>query len=190
VLLVFRGCDSILAQSRVTLGSRTKCRALMNILTGLFVENAMKLARPDQDMRALQACRSEMSQQLQLMRLCEELDSDSSGTLTKEEFSRHMNNGKLKYFLAALGLDIKDAERFFEILDDNNSEIDIGLFVDACMKLKGAASSIDLQDLMLKTQQLERLQTVILSRLVNMTPAMRQAPDASHSAHSIHTGFI
>lgn len=166
--------------------------AVMNILTGLFVESAMKLAQPDQDIKALEVCRAEVSQQQQLMRLCTELDADGSGTLTKEEFSRHMKDGKLKYFLATLGLDIRDAERFFEILDDTNSEIDIGLFVDACMKLKGNATSIDLQDLTLKTVQLQRCQRkferAMCNRLDNITQAMSQSPDAPRSAYSIHAG--
>lgn len=140
--------------------------AVMNILTGLFVESAMKLAQPDHDSRALEVCRAENAQHRQLMRLCEELDKDGSGTLTKQEFSKNMNNGKLKYFLATLGLDIRDAERFFELLEDNSSEIDIGLFVDACMKLKGAATSIDLQGLALKTVQMQRSQN-LFERSVN-----------------------
>merc|ERR550532_2321127 len=141
--------------------------AVMNILTGLFVESAMKLAQPDHDSRALEVCRAENAQHRQLMRLCEELDKDGSGTLTKQEFSKNMNNGKLKYFLATLGLDIRDAERFFELLEDNSSEIDIGSFVDACMKLKGAATSIDLQGLALKTVQLQRSQSQFEKNLVH-----------------------
>jgi len=132
--------------------------AVMNILTGLFVESAMKLAQPDHASRALEVCRAENAQHRQLMRLCEELDKGGSGTLTKQEFSKNMKDGKLKYFLASLGLDIRDAERFFELLEDTSSEIDIGLFVDACMKLKGAATSIDLQGLALNTVQLQHLQ--------------------------------
>jgi len=166
--------------------------AVMNILTGLFVENAMKLAKPDRDIRALEVCREEVSQQKQLMRLCEELDQDGSGTLTKDEFAKHMNDGKLKYFLATLGLDIKDAERFFEILDDENNEIDIGLFVDACMKLKGAASSIDLQDLTLKTVNLQRchrnFEAAIMNRLDNITQAMFHTMDVPRSG--IHTAPV
>jgi len=140
--------------------------AVMNILTGMFVESAMKLAQPDHDSRALEVCRAENAQHRQLMRLCEELDKDDSGTLTKQEFSRNMTNGKLKYFLATLGLDIRDAERFFELLEDTSSEIDIGLFVDACMKLKGNATSIDLQALALKTVQLQRSQNLFEQNLI------------------------
>jgi len=86
-----------------------------------------------------------------------------------------MNNGKLKYFLASLGLDIRDAERFFELLEDNSSEIDIGFFVDACMKLKGAATSIDLQGLASKTVQLQRWQIQFEKNLMYKLDELMQA---------------
>jgi len=133
--------------------------AVMNVLTGLFVESAMKLAQPDQESCAFEARRAENAQRLQLMQLCEDLDKNASGTLTKQEFSKSMENGTLKYFLATLGLDIRDFGRFFELLDFTGGEIEIGLFVDACIKLKGAATNVDLQSLALKTVQLQRSQS-------------------------------
>merc|ERR1712032_1340655 len=116
------------------------------------------MGQPDAESCALEVRRTENAHHRQLMRLCEELDKDGSGTLTKQEFSGNMKKGKLKYFLATLGLDIRDAERFFELLEETSHEIDIGLFVDACMRLKGAATSIDLQRIALKTVQLQHSQ--------------------------------
>lgn len=52
-----------------------------------------------------------------------------------------------------LGIDIKNAETFFQMLVElqGESTIDANTFANACVRMKGAATSIDLQTVMFTT---------------------------------------
>jgi hypothetical protein len=129
--------------------------ALLNILTGIFVENAMKLAQPDRDALAVERRKQDLSEASELKRLCTsmQVDTDNTGTISVDEFRQSLNS-KLKAYFAIMGLDIKDAEMFFEMLSSmsDNQEVAIDDFVIGCMKLKGTATSLDLQSLIFETQ--------------------------------------
>lgn len=134
--------------------------ALLNILTGLFVEQAMKLAQPDYASRELEQRKKEESEFLELNRLCEDMDVDGSGAISCAEFQRCLESGKLKSSLMLLDLDIRDAEQFFQMLADSESDrqVPIETFIAGCLRLKGGASSIDLQRLEYKILGMQRKQ--------------------------------
>eukprot|EP00418_Pyrodinium_bahamense_P017772 CAMPEP_0179106120 /NCGR_PEP_ID=MMETSP0796-20121207/49319_1 /TAXON_ID=73915 /ORGANISM="Pyrodinium bahamense, Strain pbaha01" /LENGTH=722 /DNA_ID=CAMNT_0020804127 /DNA_START=40 /DNA_END=2208 /DNA_ORIENTATION=- len=124
--------------------------ALLNILTGVFVENALKLAKPDRETMALEHRKKEMSEAQELRDLCNSMDIDNSGTIDPEEFCANFRSGKLRAHLQVLGLHIKDAEMFFEILLGDNSarEVSIDEFVAGCMRLRGTATGLDLESVL------------------------------------------
>eukprot|EP00928_Gymnodinium_smaydae_P043485 TRINITY_DN29120_c0_g1_i1.p1 TRINITY_DN29120_c0_g1~~TRINITY_DN29120_c0_g1_i1.p1 ORF type:complete len:610 (-),score=103.14 TRINITY_DN29120_c0_g1_i1:251-2080(-) len=121
--------------------------ALMNILTGIFVENALKLAQPDRDALALDLRKQEKEFEAELRRLCKELDTTESGRVSKEDLAMFLEQSKTKAYLAVLGLDIKDAELFFGMLANATGEDDVHMeaFIQGCMRLKGHATSLDIQ---------------------------------------------
>jgi len=132
--------------------------ALLNILTGIFVENAMKLAQPDRDSLAFERRKRDVAESEELTRLCMQVDTNNSGTISAEEF--YAMNRKMRNYFAVMGLDITDAECFFEMLAalHDDQEVDIPTFVTGCMKLKGTATSLDLQRLMFETKLIYRNQ--------------------------------
>merc|ERR1719343_55803 len=63
--------------------------ALLNILTGIFVENALKLAAPDLEVLAREYRNNELDDIEALRRLCDEADLGSDGMpISKEDFCR------------------------------------------------------------------------------------------------------
>mmetsp|Transcript_105659 Transcript_105659/g.225550 ORF Transcript_105659/g.225550 Transcript_105659/m.225550 type:complete len:136 (+) Transcript_105659:2-409(+) len=90
------------------------------------------------------------------MNLCTQVDLDGKGTISREEFHQYVVSGKLKAYLRVLGLDIRDAEAFFNLMADtsSNQEVEIETFVDACLRLKGMATALDLQSLIFETKRL------------------------------------
>jgi len=123
--------------------------ALLNILTGVFVENALKLAQPDRDTLALEHRRKELVESQELREICMAMDRNESGTIDPQEFFASFRAGKLRAHLEVLGLHIKDADVFFQLLmaenDTTEQELDIDEFVAGCMRLRGSATSLDLQ---------------------------------------------
>merc|ERR1719291_1551608 len=90
-----------------------------------------------------------MSDAHALKGLCEKMDFDCYGTITWQEFENSLQDNKVAAQLAAMGVEVHDAVTFFEILENisGKPEVDIDVFVKGCMRMKGAASSIDLQTL-------------------------------------------
>jgi len=132
--------------------------SLLNVLTGIFVENAMKLAQPDRDRKSLERRQEEILIQRELCRLSVEMDTDATGTISKGEFTDFLQRGKLRAQLSVLGLDIQDAEIFFEVLShaSDGGEVLIEDFVRGCMRLKGLATSIDMQTLLVGFKMLQK----------------------------------
>mmetsp|Transcript_41825 Transcript_41825/g.94076 ORF Transcript_41825/g.94076 Transcript_41825/m.94076 type:complete len:699 (+) Transcript_41825:155-2251(+) len=134
--------------------------ALLNILTGIFVENAMKLAQPDRETLALEQRKREIIEADEMMQLCEEMDMDQSGTINAQEVGAVLRSRRMRAHLAVLGLEIRDAEMFFKMLAavTENDEVDIHSFVSGCMRMKGNATSLDLQGLGFQTALVHRTQ--------------------------------
>merc|ERR1711920_1067206 len=71
------------------------------------------------------------------------------GKISLDEFVHAMEDPKFRYFFEVRGLDIKDAEMFFNMLTavSGEDEVDISTFVSGCLGMQGTASSLDLQTL-------------------------------------------
>jgi len=121
--------------------------AMLNILTGMFVETAMKAAMPDHEAQALEQRREEFRQAHEVDNLIRELDRDGSGKISREEFLRITSDGRMHAAFDILGLSIRDADMFYEMLRKTCQvkEIDKDFLVGACLKMKGPASSIEQQ---------------------------------------------
>lgn len=132
--------------------------AIMNILTALFVESAMKLAQPDVEQLALERRKRDAHDMSELKRICANLDKDGDGEITWSEFNNLVENPRVKGHLATLGLDVRDAKNFFGILASYEPIITLDAFVAGCVRLKGTATSIDLQSLACETKIMHRKQ--------------------------------
>merc|ERR1719387_3520308 len=90
--------------------------AFLNILTGLFVENAMKLAQPDRDLLALEHRKEMMARADHLKSICSRFEQHGDGLVQMDEFLQMMEDGDIRAQLTVLGIDVKDAAQFFEML--------------------------------------------------------------------------
>lgn len=132
--------------------------AVMNILTGIFVDNALKLAAPDREQVMMEQRRKLAADGEELQKLCQAMDLDDSGTLTLEEFASCLEDDRVAHYLSTLGLEVKDAGLFFRTMCEvyGEEELEIEDFVHHCMRMKGTATSIDLQGLAFQTKLISR----------------------------------
>merc|ERR1719333_1989233 len=60
--------------------------ALMNIVTSVFIDKTLELAQPDVEILLLEKQQKDTADAKELVQFCVELDKDSSGTISLEEF--------------------------------------------------------------------------------------------------------
>jgi hypothetical protein len=134
--------------------------AVLNIVTSVFLEKTMIYARPDSDRLMLQQNQQDIRDAKDLMALVLELDDEHTGQISFAEFKRFMDNERFRLYFEVRGIDIADAQMFFDLLvagqtasgleDIQQSKltegtVDFGTFVDGCFRLKGTASAMDLR---------------------------------------------
>jgi len=141
---------------------------LVNILTAVFIERALKLARPDTATRAQERRTLEAELAFELQQICTMMDEDGSGKISKREFQQVMASHQMRSCLAVLGLDVRNAEQFFEMLlhEDISEEVDVASFVQACMRMRGGASTIDAHWMLLEVYRRFHEQETLLKGII------------------------
>jgi len=150
--------------------------AVYNVLTGIFVEHTQKVSRRDRDALTMEQRRKESNVAAQLRRLVMEMDSNRDGKITWEELVSYLRDDKVATFLASIGLDIQDAEVFFKMLSDisDSEEVDMDTFVHGCLRMKGNATSIDMQSLAYETKIIhEKVDALLAARETLHSPRRR-----------------
>mmetsp|Transcript_29669 Transcript_29669/g.81204 ORF Transcript_29669/g.81204 Transcript_29669/m.81204 type:complete len:856 (-) Transcript_29669:194-2761(-) len=129
--------------------------SVMNVVTGVFVDSAYQVAQMDRDVVIQEELHSKEKYMRGLKDIFLEADTDESGTLSWEEFESHLEDQRVKAYLATLELDISEAYGLFKLLNiTGDDEVAIDAFVMGCMRLKGPAKSIDVCTLLYENRQL------------------------------------
>lgn len=125
--------------------------ALVNILTGIFVENAIKMAEPDRTAISAEQQRQHYHTIVELEEMMKAIDTDGDGNITEEEFVKALDDdsGHMRTYLGSIGVHTADAKRFFCMLKAASfgKPIMIQTVVGGCMRLVEGAQAIDLQGL-------------------------------------------
>lgn len=113
--------------------------AMMNVITGVFVESALQTAKEDKDKDVL----------LQLQRVFKLADKDGSGSLTWDEFQEQLLTPHTKKVFSSLDIELQEARGLFILLDtDGSGTINCEEFLQGCLQLRGPARAIEMSTLM------------------------------------------
>merc|ERR1712060_486409 len=94
--------------------------AVMNVVTGVFVESALQTAKHDKDIYLLHHVR----------RLFKDSDKDGDGCLGWDDFEAALANPQMKIYFEAIDLDLEEAVELFQLIDvDESGLIDLDEFV-------------------------------------------------------------
>jgi membrane protein implicated in regulation of membrane protease activity len=119
---------------------------VLNIVTSVFLDRVMKFAEPTADQLIDERSRMEERDIKFLQQIFADIDLNHDGTIQISEFAALVSSKKFGAFLAARGIDIKEAAAFFELVcDKSRKDIDVIQVVKSCVRMKGYASSVDLQ---------------------------------------------
>mmetsp|Transcript_932 Transcript_932/g.1290 ORF Transcript_932/g.1290 Transcript_932/m.1290 type:complete len:164 (-) Transcript_932:7-498(-) len=117
----------------------------MNVVTGVFVENAIGNSDSDKDFLIQEQMEQKRQNEKRMRRLFEEMDDNNTGDVQLSEFERHFDDERAIAYFNALDLDYNEAKTLFTLLDtDRSGSVDIDEFMLGCDRLKGDAKSIDM----------------------------------------------
>lgn len=139
--------------------------AVLNVLTGIFVQKSIDVALPDRESTVLRHRLAVKKEAEELRSMIKEMDTENTGRISSKQFMQHMQNRNMVALFSSAGIRVNDAKLFFEMLSSVNGgdSIDINTFVDGCMAVKGTATSLDMQrqlfeqrNMFARLQQFER----------------------------------
>jgi len=161
-----------------------------NTLTSLFVEATIQNSDHDVQMVIqLELDRKDLYIR-QLQAFFDEMDQDGDGQITYMDFCKHADHHLIHAFASSLEIDITDAKQFFCMLSGNGSRsVDIETFVVGCIKLKGAAKSMDLMDLIFQFRKFTATQVEYNLHHDQRLQSIEQTLGVSLSGQSCGTGL-
>lgn len=119
--------------------------AMMNVVTGVFVESALLSAKVDKDIYMVNHVRD----------LFAETDKAHTGYITLKDFESMLDHVQMQEYFKAMDLATSEAAGLFKLLDiDNDGHILAEEFLSGCMRLRGPAKALDLAILMKETRRM------------------------------------
>jgi len=130
--------------------------AVTNIITSIFMQKAMKQAKPDVEDTMLETCQENLEAVQDLKELFNSIDVDSSSSLTLEEFRETLKNVLVQEYFLMKGLNVSHVDMFFSLLASASpsGNIDVNTFVTGCLRMKGYATNVDVMSVDYRLQVL------------------------------------
>ncbi|CAE7746352.1 Scn11a [Symbiodinium sp. CCMP2592] len=118
--------------------------ALLNVMTGVFCNSAIKAAERDHETVVAQVMQTRRDYQDMVSNLFKRIDQRGLGHLTITEFEKHFDDESVQALFEYLQIGAMDAWTLFMSLDkDGDHTISVDEFTERCMQLHGPARSAD-----------------------------------------------
>lgn len=152
---------SPLMGAAVTLYVAFSVLAMMNVITGIFVENASAFSKEDKDNYVVR----------HVLSLFKKSHLNEKDELTLPEFQRMLETKELRELFQAVDVDVNDAESLFRLLDmDETGTLSPQELVDGWFRLRGPAKALDLAVLMADNNQMSS-KLDLICEMMNRAPA-------------------
>jgi len=150
--------------------------AVLNIITGIFVNDALENASLDHELLMQKTVKQNKDMYKKLRFLFEKMAPEGGSCITLQDFEQQLNSYEVKLMFQFMGLETSDALRLFRILDvDDSGLLEIEEFVVGFMRLKSKTNMIDfectLKDLNLTVQSTKE---VVSEHLRNLQHSMSE----------------
>eukprot|EP00928_Gymnodinium_smaydae_P011704 TRINITY_DN14293_c0_g2_i1.p1 TRINITY_DN14293_c0_g2~~TRINITY_DN14293_c0_g2_i1.p1 ORF type:complete len:623 (+),score=106.46 TRINITY_DN14293_c0_g2_i1:57-1871(+) len=155
--------------------------AIFNIVTASLVEKSMSSIRIDRAEEILTHRKTILDNTRGFRALCQSISTCRHGHITQEEFREWMENPVMLAYLGHLGLDVHDADLFFQLVLTHSRNhgksaqadgISIDAFVDGCMRLRGSAASLDMHMQMIEMRSVNSVLQKIDASVASMAQAI------------------
>lgn len=154
--------------------------AVMNVMTGVFCQNAIESAQADENEVVQEHLQRTHQYAVKLTEFFTDMNDNCDEPDDKigyEEFSAAMRQPRMEAYFQTLGLDPSDAFKLFKMLDlDDTGEVDMTEFVDGCLRLRGSAKNIDIA-------LITRQTTWLMSKIGSICKSLDEALDDADQRH-------
>ncbi|CAJ1389062.1 unnamed protein product [Effrenium voratum] len=131
--------------------------AVLNVLTGVFCNSAIRAAEQDHEMRIMTLVQTRKDLREQVNSLFHMMDQEGRGAVTITDLERHWHDEAVMAFFRSMEMEAMDAWTLFSSLDvDGDMSIGVDEFVERCLQLSGPARSTDLFALRQQTEKLAK----------------------------------
>ena len=131
--------------------------AVINVVNAVFVQQTLQVAKGDEEVLFMEKQKAEEKYFKNVARIFEKLDTSGDGLLSWSEFEQLLEDPKLRFLLDKLEIAAGDLKVLFDLLDDTgDGEISVEEFIEGVTRFKGAAKSLDVGQVLLRSRRLER----------------------------------
>eukprot|EP00930_Biecheleria_cincta_P049867 TRINITY_DN3506_c0_g1_i1.p1 TRINITY_DN3506_c0_g1~~TRINITY_DN3506_c0_g1_i1.p1 ORF type:complete len:636 (-),score=134.91 TRINITY_DN3506_c0_g1_i1:51-1958(-) len=157
--------------------------AAMNIITGVFVDNAMQSAALQRDFLIQKEIDMKEKFIVQLKEMFAVLDQDGTGTVDKYEMRRMFEDETLSAYFRTLGFATTHAEQLFQLLDeDGDGQIATDEFLDGCLRMQGPARNMDVHMMMMESRMFRKKIAAALATGRGSTKTCERGAPVVHEA--------
>jgi len=120
--------------------------AVLNILTGIFVDSAIRASQSDMEGNILARLEADRLVEDMLSGLFNAMDVDADGLLTLEEFCGSMRDAPHWAYFRSLGIEFDNSEEFYLLMCQylNTDQPDQRGFIRACRRFRGHSKFSDM----------------------------------------------
>jgi Ca2+-binding EF-hand superfamily protein len=119
--------------------------AVVQVIRGVFISETFKVAGSDHELMIKQKNRQIQEHTRNMEQFIMEADIDGDGFVSLEEFLDIVQDPRVKMWIAAMGVEIRDAEHVFDLLDnEGDKKLSAQEVVQGIAKLKGGATAVDI----------------------------------------------
>jgi len=130
--------------------------AVMNVITGIFLQETMQVAKTDNKLMLSQREQSAALHVQKMTKLFAAADADGSGRLDGEEWEEACADPQVALWLASMGLDVSDAGVVHNHICEGTGSEDLAAkeMVHGIARLKGEARNLDVSILRMENDKL------------------------------------
>eukprot|EP00930_Biecheleria_cincta_P043294 TRINITY_DN29747_c0_g1_i1.p1 TRINITY_DN29747_c0_g1~~TRINITY_DN29747_c0_g1_i1.p1 ORF type:complete len:565 (+),score=91.44 TRINITY_DN29747_c0_g1_i1:184-1878(+) len=131
--------------------------AVVGVINGVFMQETFKIAGHDDAIMMRQKQKDSRIHMEKMRALFSDADTSGDGRLDSNEFAAVMSLPDVQVWLSAMGLEVSDTNNLFQLLVTDEGVISAEQLVKGVSKLKGAARSIDVHNLMRQHEDMKQI---------------------------------
>jgi voltage-gated sodium channel len=150
---------------------------VMNVIIGIFCQNATEAFESDKEKVIEDQLRGKKKYVDSLVDLFQHIDKDDSNHVSLEEFERGIDDFRMQAILRTLDIERRDALALFEMLDmDSSGDVNIEEFISGCINFRGMAKAVQVEKIAVDCRIVARQVAALQDAVITCSHALADIP--------------